>query len=329
MATETTRLSDLNALCGLFADPTRVRLMALLREEELSVAELTQITELAQSRVSTHLGKLRDAQLVTPRRQGKSTFHRLNEGMPASANTLWQVVQATLDEGAPDELIDADRERCRALVKAREAAWPDAVAGQMERHYSPGRTWEATARAFLGLARHGHVLDAGSGDGTLAALIAPRAESVTCLDRSEKVLEAARQRLSRHENVHIERGELEHLPFENERFDTVMLFNVLTYLREPGRALREAARVLRPGGNVAIVTLEAHRHAGLTAAYGHVVPGFELEELRRLIRRAGFDVESCEVTSRERRKPKFSVISAFAHRSDSTPKPPTDRRSET
>lgn len=303
-------LADTSSLLSLLADPTRVRLLSLLGHEELSVAELTQVTELAQSRVSTHLGKLRDAGLINDRRQGASTFYRASDAMPAEARALWTVVRGQLD----DRVLDADRERCEALVQAREAAWPDAVAGQMERHYSPGRTWEATARAFLGLVRFGDVLDAGSGDGTLAALIAPRAASVTCLDRSAKVLDAARQRLSGHENVRVAHGDLLELPFDECAFDHVMLFNVLTLVRDPARALSEAARVLRPGGQVAAITLRAHQHAAVAESYGHLVPGFAPKELHAMLLRAGLTVEACEVTSRERRKPYFEVITAFARK---------------
>jgi ArsR family transcriptional regulator len=294
----------------LFADPTRVRLMALLAREELSVAELTQITELAQSRVSTHLGKLREAGLLSDRRHGASTFYRAHAAMPEAVREVWKLVEAQLG----DRTIDADRERCDALVRARDAAWPDAVAGQMERHYSPGRTWEATARGLLGLVRFGDVLDAGSGDGTLAALIAPRAKSVTCLDRSATVIEAATQRLAAHDNVRFAHGDLHELPFAERAFDQVMLFNVLTYARDPRRVLAEAARVVRPAGLLAIVTLRAHAHESITAAYGHVVPGFEPKKLARMIARTGLTVDTCEVTSRERRKPYFEVVSAFAHK---------------
>lgn len=301
-------LAGASSLLSLLADPTRVRLMSLLAREELSVAELTQITELPQSRVSTHLGKLREAGLITDRRQGASTFYRASGAMPESARSLWALLEAQLE----DRVLDADRERCEALVRAREAAWPDAVAGQMERHYSPGRTWEATARGFLGLARFGDVLDAGSGDGTLAALIAPRARSVTCLDRSETVLEAARARLAEHANARFAHGDLHELPFAGAAFDHVMLFNVLTYARDPKRALSEAARVLREGGQLAVVTLRAHQHASVTQSYGHVVPGFEPKALARMIARTGLTVDSCEVTSRERRKPYFEIVSAFA-----------------
>ena len=301
-------LADTSSLLSLFAEPTRVRLFALLAKDELSVAELTQVTELAQSRVSTHLGKLREAGVIRDRRQGASTFYRASHAMPEAARAVWALLEGKLD----DRVLDTDRERCQALVEAREAAWPEAVAGQMERHYSPGRTWEATARGLLGLMRLGDVLDAGSGDGTLAALIAPRAKSVTCLDRSETVLEAARARLRAQGNVRFAHGDLLELPFAERSFDAVMLFNVLTLVRDPQRALAEAARVLRPRGLLAVVTLHAHGHAQVAESYGHVVPGFATKKLSKLLTAAGLTVETCEVTSRERRKPYFEVVSAFA-----------------
>lgn len=304
----TSSLADTSSLLSLFAEPTRLRLFSLLAREELSVAELTQITELAQSRVSTHLGKLREAGVITDRRQGASTFYRASQSMPDAARAVWGLLESRLD----DRVLDADRERCEALLRAREADWPDAVAGQMERYYSPGRTWEATARGLLGLTRLGDVLDAGSGDGTLAALIAPRAASVTCLDRSEKVLEAARARLSAHRNVRFALGDLLELPFDEAAFDHVMLFNVLTMVRDPARALAETARVLRPGGRLAVVTLAAHGHAAVAESYGHLVPGFEPKKLAKQLTKAGLTVEACEVTSRERRKPYFEVVTAFA-----------------
>lgn len=305
-------LADSSSLLSLFADSTRVRLLSLLATDELSVAELTEITGLAQSRVSTHLGKLRDASVISVRKAGASAFYRIHTAMPEGAERVWSLVASQLE----DSVVASDLERKDALLRARDRAWPDAVAGQMERHYSPGRTWEATARGFLGLARFGDVLDAGSGDGTLAALIAPRAKSVTCLDRSEAVLKAAEARLRDVPNVAFARGDLLELPFEPARFDHVMLFNVLTCTRDPARALIEAARVLRPGGHVAIVTLRRHDHASVTESYGHLIPGFEPTELDEMLRAAGLTVETCEVTSRERKKPYFEVISAFARKED-------------
>lgn len=307
-------LADTSQTLALLADPTRVRLLALLAQQELSVAELTQATELGQSRVSTHLGRLREAGLLLDRRQGASTFYRVSDAMPATARGVWGLLAEQLD----DRALHADRERCEAIVRARQASWPEAVAGEMERHYSPGRTWEATARGFLGLTRFGDVLDAGSGDGTLAALLAPRARSLTCLDRSAPMLDAARRRLAQHPNVRFAHADLLELPFEEGSFDQVMLFNVLTSARSPERALAEAARVLRDGGLLALVTLRAHPHAAITTSYGHVVPGFEPEALAAMLQESGLTVETCEVTSRERRPPFFEVLTAFAHKARAT-----------
>ncbi|MFK7988642.1 MAG: ArsR/SmtB family transcription factor [Sandaracinaceae bacterium] len=310
LVTPSLPLADSATLLSLLADATRVRLLALLSEEELSVAELVQVTELGQSRVSTHLGKLREAGLVSQRRAGSSTFYREHAAMPAAPRALWKLVSSQLG----DPRLESDRARMQALVAARESAWPDRVAGQMERHYSPGRTWEATARAFVGLMDLGDVLDAGSGDGTLAALIAARARSVTCLDQSKKVLDAARRRLSDQPHVRFTEGDVCALPFEPACFDHVMSFNVLASVPHPGDALREAARVLRPGGGLTLVTLLTHAHADITAAYGHVHPGFTVDALHDHVENAGLTVTRCEVTSRERRAPHFEVIRVFAAR---------------
>jgi len=300
-------------LLHLFGDATRVRLVALLARHDLTVAELTTILDLAQSRVSTHLGRLREAGIVRDRRQGASTVYALNgDAMPPEARTLWMLLEREVD----DAVLASDAARAEALVHAREreAAWPDAIAGQMERHYSPGRTWEAAARGFLGLVRLGDVLDGGSGDGAIAQLLAPRARSVTCLDRRRRVLEAARERLRHLANVRCLLGDLEAMPLAGARFDQVLLFHVLASARAPGRALREVARVLRPGGALALVTLASHRHAEQTAPYGHVHPGFAPAELRALLGATGLAVEFCDITSRERRAPHFEVLTAFAHR---------------
>ena len=275
----------------LFADASRVRLSALLEGNELSVAEITQITGLPQSRVSTHLGKLREAGVLRDRHEGASTFYAMNDvTMPEPAKRLWSLVAETRDEA----LLRTDRARCEEVLRARQIAgsWPDSVAGQMDRHYSPGRTWEATLLSFLPFLRLGEVLDAGSGDGTIATLLAPRCRSVTCLDRSDKVLHAARQRLSGHDNVTFTPGDLHALPFPDARFDHVLLLNVLTYTKDPTQVLREAARVLKPGGDLTVSTLARHDHKNVTAPYGHVNQGFRPATLRGwLVKSAGLAVE--------------------------------------
>lgn len=297
----------------LFAEPTRVRLMALLEQQELTVAELVSITELGQSSVSTHLGKLRDAGVLRDRRLGASTLYAMNDGtMPAGARQVWSLVKGEIK----DTVLEGDKGRCADVLRAREQAnaWPDVVAGQMERHYSPGRTWEAMARGLFGLMQLGDVLDAGSGDGALAQLLAPRAKSITCVDRYEKMVQAARSRLARVKNATVLLGDVQELPFEDASFDHVMLFNVLTQVATPARVLAETARVLRAGGNVSVVTLGPHDHAAVTAAYGDAHSGFAPAKLKRALQKAGLVVDTCAIACREKRAPHFEIVTAFAHK---------------
>lgn len=297
----------------LFGDPTRVRLVALLARHPLTVADLTAITRLPQSRVSTHLGRLREAGAVRDRREGSSTVYALNDGaMPDDVRRVW----ALLDGEVSDGTLRTDLQRCEALLQARErdAPWPDALAGEMERHYSPGRTWDALARALVGLVRLGDVLDAGAGDGTVAQLLAGRARTYTLLDRSERMLGAARARLAKVANVRFLHGDLHAIPAPAGSFDQVLLLNVLAHAERPAAALADAARVLRPGGTLVLVTLDEHPHEGVAAQYGHVHQGFRPSALRRLLQKAGLEVDLCEVTSRERREPQLSVVTAFARK---------------
>lgn len=306
-------LMDLEAAVGLLSalgDSTRMRLLALLAAEELSVAELTQLTGLAQSRISSHLAKLREFGLISDRRQGTSNYCMLNPAMPEGAQKLW----ARVRDSVRDSLLEADRERLASLLQAREqdAPWLDSVAGEMERHYSPGRTWEATTRGLLGFIELGDVLDLGSGDGVIAELVAPRARTITCLDQSERMVRAAEQRLRRFEHARVRRGDMHDLPFADASFDQVLFFNALTYSRAPERAVREVARVLRPSGKLALLCLHRHDHKEVTDRYQHTVAGFSVPELTSMLEDAGLAVHDCDVVCRERRKPFFEVVFATA-----------------
>ncbi len=301
-------LSDLFAVLG---DPTRLRIACVLGKHELTVAELTELLGLAQSRVSTQLARLKDAGVLRDRRAGTSAFYAVDEGtMRGEAREALAIARRSLDARA----LEADVARAAALVKRREGArgWPETVAGRMEKHYSPGRTWESMALAFLQLVEVGDVLDAGCGDGTVAALVAPIATSLTCVDRSERMAEAARERLGR--RARVVAGDVEALPLPDAAFDTVLFMHVLASVQDPEAALEEAARVLRPGGRVLVVTLDKHDHLDVASAYGHVHAGFRPKRVAQMLERAGLEVVRSEVTSRERREPFFSVVSAVARK---------------
>ena len=292
----------------VFADATRVRLLALLESEELTVAELSSITRLAQPRVSTHLAKLKEAGLVRDRRAGVSAYYRFDEAaLDPAQRALWQSISA----GSDDPLLRQDAARVPGVLatRASDQNWADSVAGDMERHYSPGRTWEALARTALPLLEPGDVLDIASGDGVLAELLAPHSRRYVCIDTSARVVAAAAERLSRFSNVEVREGDMHALPCDDDSFDLVVLMHALTYAAKPAQAVAEAARVLRSGGQLLLSSLGRHGHRAAVEAYGHVILGFTEEELRRVIDKAGLELVSSETVTRERRPPHFEVVS--------------------
>jgi len=305
-------LAATSALLRLLSDPTRVRLLALLEREELTVAELSAILRLAQPRVSTHLAKLKEADLVRDRRAGVSSYYRYNGELEAKETTLLRALRENVD----DAILRDDERRLPALLakRARAEGWADTVAGDMERHYSPGRTWEALARGMMQLVETGDVLDIASGDGVLAELLAPRASSIVCVDASERVVAAARERLKSLRNVDVRVGDMHALDFEDATFDLVLLMHALTYSERPGLAVVEAARVLRPGGRLLAATLGKHAHRTAVEPFEHRNLGFTADDLRGFARKAGLETIACERLTRERRAPHFEVMSLLARK---------------
>ena len=307
-------LGSTTALLRLLSDPTRVRLLALLEREEQTVAELSAVMRLAQPRVSTHLAKLKEADLVRDRRAGVSAYYRVNTELDAKSAALLHSVHANVNDG----LLDDDARRLPTVLarRARAEGWADSVAGDMERHYSPGRTWEALARALTGLIEVGDVLDIASGDGVLAELLAPHAKSILCLDASERVVTAARKRLKAQRNVEVSLGDMHALDVGERRFDLVLLMHALTYSDQPAKVIAEAARTLKPGGRLLATTLARHAHRNTVVPFDHRNLGFRDEELREFARKAGLKVLSCERVTRERRPPHFEVLSLLARKVD-------------
>jgi ArsR family transcriptional regulator len=184
----------------------------------------------------------------------------------------------------------------------------------MERHYSPGRTWETLARSLLQLLETGDVLDIASGDGITAELLAPHARSIVCVDSSERVVEAAAQRLKPFPNVEVRQGDMHALDLGDRRFDLVLMLHALTYAEHPAKAVAEASRLLRSGGRLLAVTLGKHDHRAVVEPFDHRNLGFAREELSGHATRAGLEVLSCTRLSRERKAPHFEVISLLARK---------------
>lgn len=309
---KTASLEQHLSLLSALGDVTRLRLCSLLSKFELSVVELTQVLDLGQSKVSTHLGKLKESGLVLDRREGTSSFYRLHlAGMSDASRGIWEALHGSLD----DACVQQDVKRAERVLAARtHGTWPERMAGTLDRHYSPGRTWEALARSFAGMVQATDVLDIGAGDGTLAEMLAPQVRSYTCLDISRTLLGAAGARLARARNVRLLCGDMHALPVPTERFDLVLLFNALVYAQDPVRVLNEACRAVRPGGRLALVSVAKHEHSEDAAQYGHSQLGFTPNWLKKRLTMAGLDVLSCEVSMREAKRPHYEVIRCFAHK---------------
>jgi SAM-dependent methyltransferase len=295
---------------NLLGDETRLRLCALLRERELTVTDLVRVTGMSQSSVSTHLGRLREGGFVRCRAAGPRSFYALaTDSLPGTARTVVEEAAAS-----DDPTLEGDQQRLSALEAERRGALPESFAGEMERHYSPGRTWQSLAVGLAALLDLGDVLDVGSGDGAAAGYIAPYCRSLTCIDTNPRMVEAAQERLGRHDHVRIEAADVHDLPFRPASFDAILLFHTLTYAERPQRALEECARVLRPGGRIVVLTLDAHDQREITVPYGERHPGLSPRALKGLLTRAGLAFTFCDVACREAKKPHFQVVLSVARK---------------
>ncbi|MES1177555.1 MAG: metalloregulator ArsR/SmtB family transcription factor [Myxococcales bacterium] len=293
---------------NLLGDESRIRLCALLRERELCVSDLVRVTGMAQSRVSTHLGRLREAGFVWDRRQGTQCFYGLAlDTLPATAKSVLDEAEAS-----DDPTLLGDQKRLQELEAERRGGLPESVADELERYYSPGRTWQSLAIGIAALLKLGDVLDVGSGDGAAAASLAPHCRSLTCIDTNARMIEVAKDRLARFPQVTTRVADVHALPFADASFDAVMMFHTLTYAEQPARAVGECARVLRPGGRLVLLCLNQHQQQEVTARYGERHPGFAPREVRRFLGAAGLDVQVSEIASREAKKPHLEVVLAIA-----------------
>jgi ArsR family transcriptional regulator len=293
---------------NLLGDESRLRLCALLRERELCVTDLVRVTGIAQSRVSTHLGRLREAGFVRDRRQGAQSFYAL------ATDSLTEAARAVLSEaaGSGDPTLDGDQQRLAELDAERRGELPDSALDEIESYYSPGRTWQSLALGLAAMLRLGDVLDVGSGDGAAASCLAPYCRSLTGVDTSARMVGLAEQRLARYPHAKVTLADVHELPFAPASFDTVLLFHTLTYAERPERALAECARVLRPGGRLVLLCLDEHNFQEVTARYGERHPGFSPAALRGLLSGAGLEVAAAEVACREAKKPHLTVVLATA-----------------
>lgn len=266
------------------ADPTRLRILALLRSMDLSVGELAQVLGQSQPRVSRHVKILCDAGLAERRKEGSWVFV-----MPGKADLIAPVV-AALDAWGQleaDHWAVADVARLAAVRADRAAAaqaWFAEHAGEWDAirsmHVAEEQI-EAAMKVALGEGEIAQLIDIGTGTGRMLELFAGQAENALGIDRSSEMLRLARVKLAERGLTHAElrQADLYALPLGDEQADAAILHHVLHFAQQPGAAIREAARVLMPGGRLLIVDFAPHEHEDLRALYAHVRLGFSDEQL--------------------------------------------------
>jgi ArsR family transcriptional regulator len=294
------------------ADPNRLRILLLLRGEELSVAELQEILTMGQSTISTHLSQLKQAGLVEDRRTGKSNLYRLTPangiltGLLAEAKA--EIPEAPTDQAAMRRVLRKRQDKMRTFF--------DSVAGRLGKDYVPGKSWKSMAEALLRLMPPMVIADLGAGEGAFALLLAQRAKKVIAVDTSAKMIEVGREQALRHglDNVEYRLGDMEELPIDSASVDLVFFSQSLHHALHPERAVTEAARILVPCGRIVILDLVKHRFEEARELYADEWLGFSETELESMLEKAAFTQIQTSIVHKDPDPPHFQTLLAVANK---------------
>ena len=305
--------STLNFL-RLLADPTRLRLLLLLEQAELSVAELQEILGMGQSRISSHLAQLKRVGAVEDRRSGKNVYYGLakrNERNPVRVKIV------ELMRALAAEVPEARRDRTSVKLamrkredKARE--YFDALAGKFGRSYVPGRSWQALAHTLISLLPPLTVADLGAGEGTLSQLLAKNARKVIAIDLAPKMVEFGSKLARKHgfKNLEYRLGDIQDPPIDPNTVDLAFFSQALHHAADPVRAIVAAHKILKKNGRVVVLDLLSHRFEKARELYADHWLGFSEMQLHDWLERAGFREVDVRVVSREKQAPHFQTVFA-------------------
>lgn len=301
-------------LLRLLADPTRLRLLLLLEEEEISVAELQEIMGMGQSRISSHLAQLKRAGVVDDRRSGKNVYYGPAKRRPLNeAHARVSEIVRTLARELPETARDRTALKV-ALRKRQDKAreYFDELAGRFGRSYVPGRSWQALAHTLIALLPPVTVADLGAGEGTLSQLLARNARKVIAIDNSSKMVEFGSILAKKHgfKNLEYRVGDIQDPPIARNSVDLAIFSQALHHAIRPERAVAAAHRILRKNGRVVILDLLSHQFEKARELYLDHWLGFSEVQLHGLLEEAGFRNIDVRVVSREKQSPHFQTVFA-------------------
>ncbi|WP_159589215.1 ArsR/SmtB family transcription factor [Chelativorans xinjiangense] len=291
----TIRLDAMVDILKAAAEPSRLRILVLLSHADLTVSDLTEILNQSQPRVSRHLKLLLDADLIARYQEGSWAFFRLSEA--DAAREFVDGVVARIDRADP--VTDRDLERLEAIKRRRQERAAEYFAknaaswDQIRSLHVPDAAVEAGLKALVGERSFQSMVDLGTGTGRLLELFAPLYRRGVGIDLSREMLAVARANLERAGvgQAQVRLGDIYAPPVERDAHDLVTIHQVLHYLEDPALAIREAARLLRPGGRLLIVDFAPHGHEFLREEHAHLRLGFTDRQIAEWLGEAELDLE--------------------------------------
>jgi ubiquinone/menaquinone biosynthesis C-methylase UbiE len=282
-------MQDVQDVFASLADPTRVRILLLVRDLQLSVGELADILDQSQPRVSRHVRILAEAGLVRRHKEGAWVF--VGPGDRAVVEPVFALIQAVAAGADPIAVERSRLAQVRADRQQRIDEWFEANAGEWDLLRRLGGDDTAVEQALAAAVgpSAGRLLDIGTGTGRILELLAGGADSATGVDRSPEMLRIARGKLAAagNQKADLLQADMRALPFADAAFDTVTMHHVLHFADNPAAVLAEAARVVAPGGRLIVADYAAHQREELRSRFQHSRLGFETEALSALMADVG------------------------------------------
>jgi ArsR family transcriptional regulator len=273
------------------ADGTRLRIFWLLREAELNVHEIQQILDMSQSRISHHLGILKEVDLIQDRREGTWVFYRMNPDPPLSSNVFSEMEKLVAGESR----IESDYLRLRKCLEQRRMKsleFFNRSAEIWDRLSARIRSEEVLMTGLVSLLPANlSVLDAGTGTGVVLPPLAQNCRRVHAVDSSSEMLRKAKLRCDRLQllNVHFQKADLSALPLRSASLDGVLANMSLHHVPDPHEVIREFARVIKPGGKIVIIDFVQHEYEWLREEEADLWLGFNTDDISRECREAGLE----------------------------------------
>jgi ubiquinone/menaquinone biosynthesis C-methylase UbiE len=307
-------MPDIWDIIKLLSDSTRSRILAILKNEELSVAELQDVLDMGQSRISSHLSLMRQSNLLIDRKEGKKTFYVLNEALSESLNDLIDSILVAISDS---DDVRLDRENLKRVLEKRKQhaeEYFNSVAGRLGKDYCPGRSWEAIGHMLLLLTSKLTIADLGAGEGLISQLLARGAEKVYCVDNAPKMVEFGKALADKNKLTNLEYllGDIESIPLKDSSVEVALLSQALHHANHPQKALMEAFRILKPNGRVIILDLLEHDFEKTRELYADIWLGFSENKLYQMLKESGFKSIEMNVVSKEEKEPNFQTILASA-----------------